>query len=425
MTPNDWRSLRLADVLDEPIRNGYSPVCPNEFTGKWILSLGEVTHEGFNPRALKSAPLDDARVDAAVLRAGDIVVGRSNTRERVGLAGLYKGSPHPCTYPDLLMRVRLGSVAAPEFVIFCLLSNAGRDYFQQTARGTSGSMLKIDRAILEGFPLRLPPLGEQRKIAAVLSSVDDAIETTQAVIDQLGVVKKAMMAGLLTRGLPGRHARFKQTEIGEVPEDWELVQLQDVIAEGPTNGLYQPAEKIGRGALVAGMTAITGATLDWTLCRRAELDDAELSRFGLRCHDLLVTRVYARVDGIGRFILVPYPPEPVGYESNMMRLRVNTERAVPAFVAGHMALGKVRREIEQRATLGAQASINNEGVRTLPLRLPPIGEQVEIVSALDSVEQRVVTELKALGAVRTLKKALMSVLLTGEVRVKPDEERAA
>jgi type I restriction enzyme S subunit len=52
--------------------------------------------------------------------------------------------------------------------------------------------------------------------------MDQAIEATQAVIDQLEVVKKPMMAELLTRGLPGKHTRFKQTEIGEVPEECEV-----------------------------------------------------------------------------------------------------------------------------------------------------------------------------------------------------------
>ena len=65
-----------------------------------------------------------------------------------------------------------------------------------------------------------PPLPEQRKIAAILSSVDDAIEKTQAVIDQVQVVKKGLMQELLTRGIPGRHTRFKKTEIGEIPEEW-------------------------------------------------------------------------------------------------------------------------------------------------------------------------------------------------------------
>jgi restriction endonuclease S subunit len=52
--------------------------------------------------------------------------------------------------------------------------------------------------------------------------VDDAIEKTQAVIEQVQVVKKGLMQELLTRGLPGRHTKYKQTEIGEVPEEWEV-----------------------------------------------------------------------------------------------------------------------------------------------------------------------------------------------------------
>ena len=65
------------------------------------------------------------------------------------------------------------------------------------------------------LPIPHPPVREQRKIAAILSSVDDAIEKTLAVIDQVQVVKKGLMQELLTRGLPGRHTKFKKTEIGE------------------------------------------------------------------------------------------------------------------------------------------------------------------------------------------------------------------
>src|ERR1019366_2159540 len=83
------------------------------------------------------------------------------------------------------------------------------------------SQTNINREVLRRVEVPLPPLGEQRKIAVILSSVDDAIGATQAVIDQLQVAKKAMMAELLTRGLPGRHKKFKMTEIGEVPEEWE------------------------------------------------------------------------------------------------------------------------------------------------------------------------------------------------------------
>ena len=76
-------------------------------------------------------------------------------------------------------------------------------------------------------PLLLPPLPEQTKIAAILSSVDEAIAATQSVIDQTRKVKQGLLQDLLTRGIG--HTRFKQTEIGEIPEAWEVKRLDSVV----------------------------------------------------------------------------------------------------------------------------------------------------------------------------------------------------
>lgn len=78
------------------------------------------------------------------------------------------------------------------------------------------------------FEFILPPLPEQKKIAGVLFSVDNAIEKTKAIIEQTKVVKKGLMQELLTRGIPGRHNRFKKTVIGEIPEEWEVVKVGEV-----------------------------------------------------------------------------------------------------------------------------------------------------------------------------------------------------
>lgn len=312
----------------------------------------------------------------------------------------------------------------PKFLGYLVRSPLMLRHYQGGARGTNVRRNRIARSDFLAIPVGLPPLGEQRKIAAILSSVDQALDAKQAIIDQLQVVKRAMMAELLTRGVPGRHTRFSHTEIGEVPEDWQVVQLERVLSDGPSNGIYKPAHLIGRGSLIAGMTAIDGSTLRWEACRRAELEGTEAERFGLQERDILVTRVYARIDGIGRFIVVPKPPETSVYESNMMRIRIDCGTAIPEFVALHMGLDDIRREIEQRATLGAQASINNAGVRTLPLRLPPMGEQEEIVRAIGVVTARTEAEAASLQQLKAAKTALMSVLLTGEVRVKPEGEVA-
>ena len=97
------------------------------------------------------------------------------------------------------------------------------------ATGTTRSHQRVRAPDVLAIPVGLPPLPEQRKIAAILSSVDDAIEKIQAVIDQVQVVKRGLMQELLTRGLPGRHTRFKQTEIGKIPETWEVSRIGELV----------------------------------------------------------------------------------------------------------------------------------------------------------------------------------------------------
>ena len=88
--------------------------------------------------------------------------------------------------------------------------------------------------LLQEQTIRIPEcLGEQREIAAVLSAVDKAIGKTRAVADQAQVVKRGVMQELLTRGLPGRHTRFRKTEIGVVPGGWGIASLGGLAQINP------------------------------------------------------------------------------------------------------------------------------------------------------------------------------------------------
>ncbi len=194
-----WTPSILRAHLRAPIRNGYSPICASARTGTWILSLAAVTSEGFDPRGVKPAPLGDPQVEKALLVKGDIVVSRSNTPERVGLAGLFRGEPSPCAYPDLMMRVQVGRSLSPEYLLYHLLSPHGRQYFARSARGSSRSMVKIDRSVLEEFEVPLPPTkAEQEAIAAVLSDMDAEIEALEAKLAKTRQLKQGMMHELLT-----------------------------------------------------------------------------------------------------------------------------------------------------------------------------------------------------------------------------------
>lgn len=85
---------------------------------------------------------------------------------------------------------------------------------------------KLNQKDLRRLPICLPPLPEQKKIAEVLSSVDEAIAATKAVIDQTKQVKKGLLQTLLTKGIG--HNKFKQTELGGIPESWEVKKLSEI-----------------------------------------------------------------------------------------------------------------------------------------------------------------------------------------------------
>jgi type I restriction enzyme S subunit len=213
-----WPETTLGEHLSAPIKNGYSPVCPTKDTGMWTLSLSAVTIDGFNPKGAKPAPSDDAKASDYLLQYQDILVSRSNTPERVGLAGIYKGVPENCFYPDLMMRVRLKESLLAEYLLLQLLAPNGRKYFSQAARGSSGSMVKIDRILLENFLLPLPPLPEQKAIAKALSDVDALITSLDQLIAKKRAIKQGAMQQLLTgkTRLPGFDGEWKDKRLGEL-----------------------------------------------------------------------------------------------------------------------------------------------------------------------------------------------------------------
>jgi len=283
--------------------------------------------------------------------------------------------------------------------------------------GTTVSGLRLEA--LRALPILLPPPAEQRKIAGLLSSVDDAIEKTEAVIEQVQRVKQGLTQQLLTRGLPGRHTRFKQTEVGEIPEAWEVVPVGDCIARGPTNGLYRHLSEYGSGIPIVRIDDFdAGEFLRLSGFRRLRLQPSEVRRYELKPREVLINRVNS-LPQLGKCALVPPLPEPTVYESNMMCLAANEERLLPEYLVLWLCSPPAVRQIQSRAKRAvAQASIDQDDVKTLLIPCPPAGEQATIVSAVAQVDSRLKQEQTTLGGLREAKESLMHVLLTGQVRVK-------
>jgi type I restriction enzyme S subunit len=182
---NQVKEVTLGSILQKRPQNGFSPVCPTEPTGKWVLGLAALDENGLNLAGAKPAPIDEPLVDKFLLEEGDFLISRSNTLDKVGRVGVFRGGLANCSYPDLMMRFRPNtSLVSPDFLEACLRSDQTARYIQRHATGTSGSMKKINQAIVESIPVVLLPMAEQMKVAKIHSSWDLAIRNSNALVQK-------------------------------------------------------------------------------------------------------------------------------------------------------------------------------------------------------------------------------------------------
>lgn len=149
--------------------------------------------------------------DTAIAKAPGITVGRSGS---AGKVTVYDEDfwPH-----NTSLYVRDFHGNDPYFAGF-LLGSLNLARFK-----TGASVPTLDRNSFKTLPILVPPFDEQKKIAHILSTVQRAIEAQERIIQATTELKKALMHKLFTEGL--RNEPQKQTEIGPVPESWEVVPL--------------------------------------------------------------------------------------------------------------------------------------------------------------------------------------------------------
>ncbi|MBK5966184.1 hypothetical protein CCR95_19380 [Thiocystis minor] len=194
-----WQQTTFASLVSEKIRNGYSPTCPQDPTGAWVLSLDALNDDGFNPEGIKPAPIEDEGLLPFRLIADDILVSRSNTPELVGRSGRYAGRPDIAYYPDLMMRVRVDrALISPAFAEMLLQSTNARRWLKSRASGTSGSMVKIKRRDIMSLPILLPLPDQQNEIVGAVAAAKEAVTASEMRASALQQIKKSLLQNLLT-----------------------------------------------------------------------------------------------------------------------------------------------------------------------------------------------------------------------------------
>jgi len=286
----------------------------------------------------------------------------------------------------------------------------------ETAQG--GTMGVLNATTLSKLSVTLPPLPEQKKIAAILSSVDDTIAKTESVIAELQIVKKAMMEQLLTKGMPGRHTRFKQTEIGEIPEEWEVLKISDIGLVHA--GRQRNPDAPGSPRPYLRVANVFDGRIDVHDVLEMPFTDVEFRRFELHAGDVLLNEGQS-LELVGRCSVYQGEyPGPCAFQNSLIRFRAGRNTTSP-FAAQLFRWMQSSRAFAAVAT--QTTSIAHLGVSRfagMMVRLPPLAEQVEIARVLDCFDSFTAQTRTELAALRRCKQALSSSLLSGEIRVIPE-----
>ena len=282
---------------------------------------------------------------------------------------------------------------------------------------TTGSTILHAGRSLQFIAILLPPLPEQRKIAIILSSVDNAIEKTKAVIEQTKVLKKGLMQELLTRGIPGRHKKFKKTPIGMIPEEWEVKTIKELVCLCEY-GLSKPLLSEPVGIPILRMNNLNNGEVDTKDIKYVVLTKEEEQKYILKSGDLLFNRTNSR-DLVGK-VAIYRGDKRMAFASYLLRLRPKLEDVDSRWLNYYFNTDEIQDKLRHLATPGvSQSNINAKILQSLKFRTPPLKEQKEISDLIEKVNKKINQENTIVERLNNVKSALMQVLLTGEVRVKP------
>jgi type I restriction enzyme S subunit len=285
------------------------------------------------------------------------------------------------------------------------------DYGQHQDRAIKGHTL--NKGKIDVLPILLPPLREQRAIAAILSRIQVAIAVQDRIVAALKELKATTMAKLFREGLRGEP--LKQTEIGEIPQHWNVVQLGKVshIGNGSTPKRDNP--KYWENGNIPWLTS---AKVHESVIEFANEFVTDMAR--AKCHLPLVKKgsIVVAITGQGKTLgnaaLVTFD---TCVSQHLAYIQFETNDALPEFIL--FCLQGQYEHFRQVSQSGGstKGALTCGFLKNYSVPIPPIEEQRQIAHVLDSLMTRLKLEEAHRQALDSLFSSMLDVLMTAQVRV--------
>jgi type I restriction enzyme S subunit len=211
---------------------------------------------------------------------------------------------------------------------------------------------------------------------------------------------------------------FKETPIGRIPKEWEVVKLRDVLLL-LRNGLTAKQNKEGNGYPVTRIETISEEKIDPSkLGYVPDLAEKDVKEYKLIEGDVLFSHINS-LEHIGKTAIYEGDPEFLLHGMNLLLLRPDKSKIHPKFLLHLLRLFRVRRIFWAMSKKAVnQASINQTELGGLRIFLPSLSEQQKIAEILSTIDKKLEIERNEKAKLEKIKQGLMDLLLTGKIRVK-------
>ena len=402
--PTGWNNYQFGEVC-ERVKDTYKPV-----EGGTTPYVGlEHLAQGF-PAFVDCGIENDVKSSKTAFKIGDILFGKLRPYLRKGAQADFDG----ISSTDILV-FRAKSRCESGFLKYLIHCDEFINHAKSTTSGvqhprTSWSSLKV-------FHLSLPPLREQKKIAYILSTVQRAIEAQERIIQITTELKKSLMHKLFTEGL--RNEPQKQTEIGPIPESWEVKTLIDTVETID----YGVSQAIPKTPPVDGIKIVSTADIDkqgnllYSKIRRIKVSEKTKKRLTLNDGDVLFNWRNS-LPLIGKSTVYRTQNENHIFASFILRIITGEIKSHNYFLKHLMNYYReegVFVKLARRAV--NQANYNKNEISSLKVPNPTYEEQVEIASAIHGIDEKIQRHQEKKLALQSLFRTLLHQLMTATTRV--------
>lgn len=396
--PVGWHKVsldRVAYIQTGIAKGGKLPKRPVELP---YLRVANVQDGHLDLSEIKTIEIEQAQIDRYLLKPGDVLLTEGGDFDKLGRGTVWRGEISQCLHQNHVFAVRLNQgTLLPKFFAAQVGSSYGKSYFLSCAK-RSTNLASINKTQLSEFPVLLPPLAEQRKIAAILGTWDAAIATAERLVAALRARKQALMQRLLTG-----EVRFPGFE-GE----WGRAQLGQIFSERRESGRID-----------LPLLSITNkqGVIPREMVERRDTSNEDKTKYLHICKGDLgynTMRMWQGVSAVSHFEGVVSPAYTIckpadNVDVNFIGYLFKYEPMIHLF--WRYSQGLVDDTLSLKFNVFAK----------IPILLPSLQEQKRIAQVLRACDEKIAQQEREVQLLRQQKRGLMQQLLTGEVRVTGDE----